>query len=46
MRIEKLLPYLIEDPIAPGSVLSMGEVAEKIKLPDDPGDSRHRRRVG
>ena len=32
-RIEKFLPYFYEDPIAPDSVLSMGEVAVKIKLP-------------
>jgi galactonate dehydratase len=32
-QIEKFLPYFIEDPIAPDSVLSMGEVADKIKLP-------------
>jgi galactonate dehydratase len=32
-HIERFLPYFIEDPIAPDSVLSMGEVAQKITLP-------------
>ncbi|MEX0760879.1 MAG: mandelate racemase/muconate lactonizing enzyme family protein [Dehalococcoidia bacterium] len=32
-QIEPFLPYFYEDPIAPDSVLSMGEVAEKIRLP-------------
>jgi galactonate dehydratase len=32
-EIERFLPYFYEDPIAPDSVLSMGEVAEKIRIP-------------
>jgi len=32
-EIEKFLPYFYEDPIGPDSVLSMGEVAEKIRIP-------------
>lgn len=40
-QIEKFLPYFLEDPIAPDSVLSMGEVAEKIKLPLAAGERNH-----
>ena len=40
-QIERLLPYFFEDPIAPDSVLSMGEVAEKIKLPLAVGERNH-----
>ena len=40
-QIEKFLPYFIEDPIAPDSVLSMGEVAKKIKLPLAAGERNH-----
>lgn len=32
-QIEKFLPYFFEDPIAPESVLSMREVAQKIRVP-------------
>ncbi|MBI4304856.1 MAG: mandelate racemase/muconate lactonizing enzyme family protein [Chloroflexi bacterium] len=32
-QIEKFLPYFVEDPIAPDSVISMGEVAQKIRVP-------------
>ena len=32
-QIEKFLPYFFEDPIAPDSVLSMGEVGSRIRLP-------------
>ena len=32
-NIEPLLPYFYEDPIAPDSVLSMGDVGRQIKLP-------------
>ncbi|MFW6174993.1 MAG: mandelate racemase/muconate lactonizing enzyme family protein [Chloroflexota bacterium] len=32
-EIEKYLPYFVEDPIAPESVLSMAEVAEKMRAP-------------
>jgi galactonate dehydratase len=32
-QIEKFLPYFYEDPIAPDSVMSMGQVGEKINLP-------------
>jgi galactonate dehydratase len=32
-RIEPYLPYFYEDPIAPDSVLSMGDVGRQIKLP-------------
>jgi galactonate dehydratase len=39
--IEKYLPYFYEDPIAPDSVLSMGEVAQKIKLPLAAGERNH-----
>ena len=40
-QIEPLLPYFLEDPIAPDSVLSMGEVAQKIKLPLAAGERNH-----
>lgn len=40
-KIEPLLPYFFEDPIAPDSVLSMGEVAEKIRLPLAAGERNH-----
>ncbi|MBT4073474.1 MAG: mandelate racemase/muconate lactonizing enzyme family protein [Chloroflexi bacterium] len=32
-QIEKYLPYFFEDPIAPDSVLSMGDVGRRINLP-------------
>ncbi len=32
-RIAKFLPYFYEDPIAPESVFSMGEVAERLRIP-------------
>lgn len=32
-QIEKFLPYFYEDPIAPDSVLSMGDVADRVRLP-------------
>ncbi|MDA1256893.1 MAG: mandelate racemase/muconate lactonizing enzyme family protein [Chloroflexi bacterium] len=32
-QIEKYLPYFYEDPIAPDSVLSMGDVGRQIRLP-------------
>ena len=32
-RIGKFLPYFYEDPIAPESVVSMGEVADRLRLP-------------
>jgi galactonate dehydratase len=32
-QIEKFLPYFYEDPIAPDSVLSMGDVGRNIRLP-------------
>ncbi len=32
-QIEKFLPYFFEDPIAPDSVMSMGDVASRIRLP-------------
>ncbi len=32
-RIAKFLPYFYEDPIAPESVMSMGEVAERLRIP-------------
>lgn len=40
-QIEQFLPYFLEDPIAPDSVLSMAEVAEKIKLPLAVGERNH-----
>jgi len=40
-QIEKFLPYFIEDPIAPDSVLSMGEVAQKIRVPLAAGERNH-----
>ncbi len=32
-QIEKFLPYFYEDPIAPDSVMSMGGVGDKVKIP-------------
>lgn len=32
-QIEKFLPYFFEDPLAPDSVLSMGDIGKKINLP-------------
>ncbi len=32
-QIERFLPYFFEDPIAPDSVLSMGDVGKKLNLP-------------
>ena len=32
-RAEKYLPYFVEDPLAPNSVVAMAEVAEKINVP-------------
>ena len=32
-QIERFLPYFYEDPIAPDSVMSMGQVGDKINLP-------------
>lgn len=32
-QIEKFFPYFFEDPIAPDSVLSMGDVGKKLNLP-------------
>ena len=32
-RIAEFLPYFYEDPIAPESVISMGEVAERLRIP-------------
>ena len=32
-EIEKYKPYFVEDPIVPDSVLAMGEVSKKMKLP-------------
>jgi len=32
-QIEKFLPYFFEDPIAPDSVMTMGEIGEKINIP-------------
>lgn len=40
-QIERFLPYFFEDPIAPDSVLSMGEVGEKIRLPLAVGERNH-----
>jgi galactonate dehydratase len=40
-RIEPLLPYFLEDPIAPDSVFAMGEVADKIRLPLAVGERNH-----
>ncbi|MDP6451966.1 MAG: mandelate racemase/muconate lactonizing enzyme family protein [SAR202 cluster bacterium] len=40
-QIEKFLPYFYEDPIAPDSVMSMRDVADKVNLPIAVGERNH-----
>ena len=40
-QIENFLPYFYEDPIAPVSVMSMRDVAQKVNLPIAVGERNH-----
>ena len=37
-EIEKFRPYFFEDPVAPDSILSFGEVSEKTRIPMAAGE--------